>query len=173
MLKLVPLVLLASCGLRAQPEGLWQGYDGEWRHVSSQLVALADAIPAEKFSWRPAPGVRTVSEVFMHIAIANYWLVGITGPKAPVELKLDLEKTVTDKAQVIDWLKRSLEFVKTERAKLKPADLVRGVKVQNRDATVDGMYLRVIVHANEHMGQLIAYARTMGVAPPWSKSAAE
>jgi len=71
MLKLVPLVLLAACGLHAQPEGLWQGYDGEWRHVSSQLVALADAIAAEKYSWRPAPGVRTVSEVFMHIALAN------------------------------------------------------------------------------------------------------
>lgn len=123
MLKLVPLVLLAACGLHAQPEGLWQGYDGEWRHVSSQLVALADAIAAEKYSWRPAPGVRTVSEVFMHIALANYGLVGITGPKPPVNLNPRLEKTVTRKAQVIEWLKGSLEFVKTERAQLKPADL--------------------------------------------------
>jgi len=150
-----------------------QGYDGEWRHVSSQLLALADAIPAGKYSWRPVPGVRTVSEVFMHIALANYGLVGITGPKPPVELNPRLEKTVARKAQVIEWLKGSLEFVKTERAQLKPADLGRAVKVENRDATVDGMYLRAIVHANEHMGQMIAYARTMGLAPPWSKGAAE
>jgi uncharacterized damage-inducible protein DinB len=56
---------------------------------------------------------------------------------------------------------------------LTPADLGRAVKVENRDASVDGIYLRVIVHANEHMGQMIAYARTRGVAPPWSKAAAE
>ncbi len=49
-------------------EGVWQGYDGEWLHVSQQLIALAEATPAEKFSWRPAPGVRSTSEVYMHIA---------------------------------------------------------------------------------------------------------
>jgi len=48
-------------------------------------------------------------------------------------------------------------------------DLERKVHIADRDATVDGMYLRIIVHANEHMGQLIAYARMTGVAPPWSK----
>ncbi len=52
---------------------------------------------------------------------------------------------------------------------IRPEDLARNVRIQNRDATVDGMYLRIIVHANEHMGQLIAYARMTGVVPPWSK----
>jgi uncharacterized damage-inducible protein DinB len=79
-----------------------------------------------------------------------------------------MEKTVTSKAQVIEWLKRSLDAVKTAHASVKPEDLARKVKVANRDATVDGMYLRIIVHANEHMGQLIAYARMTGVVPPWS-----
>jgi hypothetical protein len=65
------------------PEGIWQGYDGEWRHVSSQLIALAEATPEEKFSWRPAPGVRSTSEVYMHIAIANFGLLAFTGPKVP------------------------------------------------------------------------------------------
>ena len=51
---------------------------------------------------------------------------------------------------------------------MKPKDLERKVHIADRDATVDGMYLRIIVHANEHMGQLIAYARMTGVAPPWS-----
>lgn len=67
-------------------EGLWQGYDGEWGHVSRQLVALADAIPADKYSWRPAPGVRSVSEVFMHVALANFWLLSVTGPAMPADL---------------------------------------------------------------------------------------
>jgi len=151
-------------------EGLWQGYDGEWVHVSRQLVALAEAIPAEKFAWRPAPGVRSTSEVFMHIALANFYLLSITGPKMPDDIKsADMEKTVTAKPEVISWLKRSLDAVKAARAGLKPADLRRRVKVENRDATVEGMYLRIIVHANEHMGQLVAYARVNGIVPPWSE----
>ena len=162
-------IVLGTAALHAQPEGIWQGYDGEWGHVSQQLIALAEATPAEKFAWRPAPGVRSMSEVYMHIAIANFYLLSITGPKLPAEMKSpELEKTVTAKAEVIDWLKRSLEAVKTARAALKPGDLQRKVKIMGRDANVDGMYLRIIVHANEHMGQLIAYARMNGIAPPWA-----
>ncbi len=153
-------------------EGLWQGYDGEWVHVSRQLVALAEAIPAAKFSWRPAPGVRSTSEVLMHIALANFYLLSVTGPKLPADMKSpDMEKTVTAKAEVIGWLKRSLDAVKSARAGLKPGDLQRRVKIEGRDATVDGMYLRIIVHANEHMGQLVAYARMNGIVPPWSEGA--
>jgi uncharacterized damage-inducible protein DinB len=156
--------------IRAITGGLWQGYDGEWMHVSQQLIALAEATPAEKFAWRPAAGVRSTSEVYMHIVLANFYLLSVTGPKMPAGLKEDSEKTVTSKAEVIDWLKRSLEAVKEAHLAVKPADLQRKVRIADRDATVDGMYLRIIVHANEHMGQLIAYARMTGVVPPWSKS---
>jgi uncharacterized damage-inducible protein DinB len=153
-------------------EGLWQGYDGEWTHVSRQLVALAEAIPADKYAWRPAPGVRSTSEVFMHIVSANLYLLSITGPKWPADFKpSEMEKTVTAKPEVIAWLKRSLDAVKSAHADVKPADLQRKVKVFGRDATVDGIYLRIIVHANEHTGQLIAYARVNGIVPPWSESA--
>jgi uncharacterized damage-inducible protein DinB len=169
-MKTLLLAILLSAALHAQTEGLWQGYDGEWGHVSRQLIALAEATPAEKFAWRPAPGIRSVSEVYMHIAMANFYLLSVTGPKMPADLKsADLEKTVTAKADVIDWLKRSLDAVKVAHAVVKPDDLQRKVKVNGVDATVDGMYLRIIVHANEHMGQLIAYARMSGVVPPWSK----
>jgi len=150
-------------------DGLWQGYDGEWRHVSNQLIALAEATPADKFAWRPAPGVRSTSEVYMHIAIANFWLLSVTGPKMPPDLKMNAEKTVTSKPEVIAWLKRSLEAVKQAHLAVDPKDMSRKLKVEGRDATVDGMYLRIIVHDNEHMGQLIAYARMSGIAPPWSK----
>jgi uncharacterized damage-inducible protein DinB len=170
--KIFLLLLFLSLSVPAlpaqAPEGVWQGYDGEWKHVSQQLVALAEATPAEKFSWRPAPGVRSTSEVYMHIAIANFYLLSVTGPKMPADLNDDMEKTVTSKAEVIAWLKRSLEAVKTAHAAETPKDLERKVKIEGQDATVDGMYLRIIVHANEHMGQLIAYARMTGVVPPWA-----
>jgi uncharacterized damage-inducible protein DinB len=170
---MVFLLLLLGFGahpLLAQsaPEGLWQGYDGEWRHVSSQLIALAEATPEGKFAWRPAPGVRSTSEVYMHIVMANFYLMSVTGPKMPVDLKEGMDKSVTSKAEVISWLKRSLDAVKQAHLALTPKDFDRKVHIMDRDATVDGMYLRIIVHANEHMGQLVAYARMTGVVPPWS-----
>lgn len=149
-------------------EGLWQGFDGEWGHVSRQLIALAETIPAEKYAWRPGAGVRSTSEVIMHIAMANFGLLSATGPPMPKDLtSFDLEKSVTGKAEVVSWLRRSLEAVKTARANLKAGDLAKKVRIEGHDATVDGIYLRIIIHANEHMGQLVAYARTNGIAPPW------
>ncbi len=174
MKALLLAIVLGGVTLYAQVdplEGLWQGYDGEWGHVSRQLIALAEAIPAEKFAWRPAPGVRSTSEVFMHIALANFYLLSVTGPRMPAELTSNkMESTVTEKAAVIEWLKRSLDAVKNAHARVTPVELKRKVKIANRDATVDGMYLRIIVHANEHMGQLVAYARVNGIVPPWSEA---
>jgi uncharacterized damage-inducible protein DinB len=169
------LLLLFALTLRGQVRGedplagLWQGYDGEWGHVMRQLIALAEATPQEKFTWRPAAGVRSMSEVYMHIALSNFFLLNATGPKLPADFDAKLEKSVTNKAEIVAWLKRSFDAVKTARAGLKPEDMQRKVKIFNRDATVDGMYLRIIVHNNEHMGQLIAYARMNNVVPPWSQ----
>jgi uncharacterized damage-inducible protein DinB len=169
-IALLFLVSFAPRSFAQDPlDGLWQGYDGEWRHVSQELTALAEATPPDKFGWRPAPGVRSTSEVYMHIVIANFYLLSVTGPKFPPDLKDDAEKTVTSKAEVIQWLKRSLDAVKQAHLAENPKDLARKVRIENRDATVDGMYLRIIVHANEHEGQLIAYARMTGVVPPWSR----
>jgi len=110
----------------------------------------------------------------MHIALANFYLLSVTGPKMPPDLNSpNMEKTVTVKAEVINWLKRSLDSVKTAHAGIKSADLQRKVKVNDKGATVDGMYLRIIVHANEHMGQLVAYARVNGIVPPWSEGSAK
>jgi uncharacterized damage-inducible protein DinB len=172
--RLIVFLLLSAATLMAQKpeflEGLGQGYAGEWTHASRQLVALAEAIPAEKYSWRPAAGVRSTGEVFMHIAGTNYFILKRMGQKVPAEFdSVDAEKVATDKAKVIDWLKRSLDAVREAHAAATPADLKKTAKFFDRDATDEGLYLRLLVHANEHMGQLVAYARMNGVVPPWSE----
>jgi uncharacterized damage-inducible protein DinB len=177
MLAAIALPALAQTGSKSTShpesywmEGLWQSYEGEWTHVTRQVLALAEATPADKYGWRPEPGVRSFAEVYMHIAIANFSLLSTTGPKLPPGFGPELTK-ITDKAQVIDWLTRSFEAVKTERAKVQHADFGKAIKVNPKyNGTVDGVYMRIIVHANEHMGQAIAYARMAGFAPPWSKS---
>jgi uncharacterized damage-inducible protein DinB len=174
MKALLIFLTLAVSTLHAQVpdpmEGLWQGYDGEWGHVSRQLTALAEAIPAEKYAWRPGPGVRSTGEVFMHIAGSNFYLLSETGRKLPPGFDaVDDAKIAGDKAKVIEWLKRSLDAVKEAHAGIKPADLQRKVTIEGREATVDGVYLRILIHANEHMGQFVAYARMNGIVPPWSR----
>jgi hypothetical protein len=109
MKKLLLSIVLSTAALHAQTasanpqfQGIWERYDGEWDHVSRQLLALAEAIPADKYSWRPGPGVRSVSEVLVHIAEANFYLLSITGPKIPADMEHeDLEKIATSKPLVI------------------------------------------------------------------------
>jgi uncharacterized damage-inducible protein DinB len=157
-----------SAAQQADFEGLWQGYDGEWHHTTYQLLALAEATPADKFAWRPAPGVRSTSEVYMHIVTANFAQLAFAGSKVPADFKLEIETTVTSKAEVIAWLKRALDAVREAHEKETADHLAKHVNIHGRSATVEGIYLRIIIHANEHMGQLIAYARMTGVVPPWS-----
>jgi uncharacterized damage-inducible protein DinB len=150
------------------PPELGQGWAPEFALTSRQLLQLAEATPAEKYSWRPAPGVRSISEVYMHIAIANLWLLQQAGAPSPELAKLpkDPEKSVTAKADVITWLRRSQDAV---RAAYPSADRQKKVQFFNKDATADGVFLRILLHDNEHMGQSIAYARMNGIVPPWSK----
>jgi hypothetical protein len=122
-MKILFLFLMMSTGtLHAQYEGLWEGYDGEWDHVSRQLIALAEATPADKFAWRPAPGVRSTSEVYMHIALANFYLLSVTGPPMPPDIKSsDMEKTVTLKADVIAFCNAPLMQSRQLTLSLSPA----------------------------------------------------
>jgi uncharacterized damage-inducible protein DinB len=138
----------------------------ELLYVSQQLIALAEATPAEKFAWRPGSGVRSTSEMYMHIVTANFGLLKVIGLDTPADLSENLEKTVTTKAELIPWLKRSLDAVKTALAAATPEEMQRKVKNPEPDATVFGIFLRIIIHANEHRGQLVAYARMTGVVPP-------
>ena len=163
------LVINAAMSFAQEEPDLFQAYAGEWNHVSEQLISLAEATPPERFAWRPASGVRSTSEVYMHIVRANFLMLNAIGSRMPADLKDDMGTTVTSKADVILWLKRSLEAVKQARAAETPADLQRKTKFFNTDTTVDNIYLRIIVHNDEHMGQLVAYARMTGVVPPWSK----
>jgi uncharacterized damage-inducible protein DinB len=165
--------LAIAAAAEAQTAGAGQGWVGEFNHASQQLLQLAEATPAEKFAWRPAPGVRSISEVYMHAAIGNYFLLGQAGLKSPVDLATlgkDPEKSLTTKADVTKFLKDSLDAV---RAAYATADKQKAVTFFGKDTTVDGILLRLLVHNHEHMGQAIAYARMNGIVPPWSKTSGQ
>ena len=152
----------------AQAPELGQGWMAEFTLASRQILQLAEATPEDKFAWRPAPGVRSISEVYVHIAMANLLLLERSGATSTVDratIPATPETAITKKADVIAWLKKSFEAV---RAGYESVDRQTKVKLFGRETTADGVFLRILVHNHEHMGQSIAYARMNGITPPWS-----
>jgi uncharacterized damage-inducible protein DinB len=151
----------------AQAPELGQGWLPEFNMAARQVLSLAEAMPAEKFAWRPAPGVRSVGEVYVHIAVSNLWFLTQAG--VPVDMSKvpsDSEKSITSKPDVIKWLKSSIDAVRENYPKV---DRQKKLRFLNKDTTADSVLLRLLVHTNEHMGQSVAYARMCGVVPPWSQ----
>jgi len=154
----------------AAPTGFRAEFIAEVDSVGKKLTDLAGAMPQEKFGWRPAPGIRSVSEVYMHVAGADFLIPSFMGVKVPAGIDRDMEKTVTDKTKVIDSLKQSFEHVKGAAANTSDADLDKKVKVfGGRELTQRAVFILILNHMHEHLGQSIAYARMNGVAPPWSE----
>jgi uncharacterized damage-inducible protein DinB len=134
--------------------------------VQEKIIDLAESIPAEKYSWRPAAGVRSISEVFMHVAGGNYFLSTFLGMDPP-KMNGDIEKIVTKKADVIAELKRSFDHLRSAVNALN--DLEKPVKMLGTQTTYRGVLVTILSHLHEHLGQSVAYARMNGVVPPWSR----
>jgi uncharacterized damage-inducible protein DinB len=163
-------VQMPSAGIRGELirdiEGLEQKY-----------VALADAMNG-KYAWRPAEGVRSVGEVFSHIAGANFMLPTIVGIEPPEsmpattmpEMMAQMQKLerVTDEDQIRESLHHSFMHVKHAVAQVPDAELESMIKLFGSDATKRAALVLLVSHMHEHLGQAIAYARSNGVVPPWS-----
>jgi uncharacterized damage-inducible protein DinB len=135
----------------------------------SEFVRLAEAIPAGKYTWRPSPDVRTVAEVFLHASAANYNLYKLVGTPTPASLDTKtLEQSTTDKAKVIETLKASYAHAKAAIRAMPDADLEKTLAWNGGKITERGVLLFIVQHIAQHLGQQIAYARSIGVAPPWT-----
>ncbi|MEP6491239.1 MAG: DinB family protein [bacterium] len=141
--------------------------------VHVRFMALAKAIPADKYSWRPGPGVRSVSEVFMHI-VGEWYFYGpqSVGGKPPADFgvpkdKLPALEKITAKDQVIAELDKSWAYCKAQIGGVDAKTLTGKYKPWGQ--TLSSAALGMEGDQHEHLGQLIAYSRSVGVKPPWSK----
>ena len=138
--------------------------------LQKKIVGLAEAIPADKYTWRPEPGTRSVSELFLHIAAANYniptMMTGVT-PAAGFEGK-GFEKSTTDKAKVIEQLNKSFTYAIAAVNNMSNADFAKPEKKLGPDANDGDVVYLMVVHTHEHLGQSIAYARMNNITPPWT-----
>ncbi len=144
---------------------------GDLGDLREKYVGLAEAMPESAYGWRPGDGVRSVSEVYMHVAAANIGLVGrVMGTDPPTGVETwygDDPEAVTDKATVVAALGASFDYM---------AEAIEGTSgdAWGQDielfgpTSVRGAMTFTLAHCHEHLGQSIAYARVNGVAPPWS-----
>jgi peptidylprolyl isomerase len=143
--------------------------------LERQVIALAREIPAEKYGWRPGPGVRSIQEVFLHIAFGNTLQLHLLESPTKDALNQEIERNAKAEAdpltkdQVIAKLTESFAAVRKAMDESTAGSLQREIDFFGRKATVRALFIEIDTHIAEHMGQAIAYARMNGIVPPWSK----
>jgi DinB superfamily len=139
--------------------------------MREKFIGLAQAFPADKYTWRPMDGVRSVSEVLMLIATEGYGFAptGLGGKPGLTREEMAPLSKVTDKAQVIDHLTKGFAHAKKEIESIDPATLTGKRRVMGQDRALPDIVMAIGGDMHEHLGQLIAYARTNHIVPPWSK----
>jgi len=166
----------ASAQINPYKEGT-PGVTGYRSEVLSEVIIqedkftrLADAIPADKYTWRPSPDARSFAEVFLHVSAANFNLYKLVGTPPPAGFDVrGLEHSTTDKAKVISILKDSFAHAKDAIKAMPDADLDKSMEWFGGRNTERGILLFIVRHTAEHLGQSIAYARSVGVVPPWTE----
>ena len=152
------------------PASFRQTWRAEFEASARKVVALAEAMPAETYSWQPMEGVATVAGAYMHIARYNYMLphrnMGVEPPEG-VDYAT-FEEAFTTKDEVLEVLRASMDHVRAVVDGMSDDDMAAMVNLYGRDVAKWGVLFRLVSHMNEHLGQQIAYARSNRVVPPWS-----
>jgi hypothetical protein len=140
--------------------------------LQKKFTTLAEAFPAAKMTWRPGDGVRSVAEIFMHAAGANYGIPNMMGVKSPEGFNgKTFEKSTTDKAKVVQELNKSFESAIAAVQGMTNADFAKPDKKLGPDANDGDVVYLLVVHNHDMLGQAIAYARMNGIVPPWTADA--
>jgi uncharacterized damage-inducible protein DinB len=144
----------------------------EITYYEQRFTRLAEAVPAEKYGWRPAEGVRSIGEVCAHIVAANYGLARALGmqPPAGIDPKA-ITAAANDKPKTVQALKDSFAHFRQAVLALNDADADKPQKMFGQQTTVRGSFIMITGHTGEHLGQSIAYARANGIVPPWTEEA--
>lgn len=173
VLPALVLALALPAAVTAQDTGTFQqALLNDVATLEQKLVGLAEAVPAEDYGWAPSDEVRSVGRVYAHVAGANMMLPGMFGYAAPTDMGIENPpqnpEEVTDKAQIVAMLKASFPHVREVISGTSDADLDREINLFGQPATVRDFLVLLVTHMHEHLGQSIAYARSVGVTPPWS-----
>jgi uncharacterized damage-inducible protein DinB len=171
-MKKLLIIAATLCSLQAFCQGQFQKEtSASLGYVSGHVMQLAQAIPADKYAWKPQDGVRSVAQVCAHIISANYFFASKLGAKVPEGVNMEtLEKDLKTKDAITAEFKRSYELIMGAIKNTPDASLSNKVVFPfPGEFTNMSAIIIVLGHSNEHLGQLIAYARMNKVTPPWSE----
>jgi uncharacterized damage-inducible protein DinB len=150
---------------QAQPAGLQAAFGKDAGTLSDKFTGLA-RVMAGKYDWKPGQGVRSVGDVFNLIVKENSMLVGVLSGTPNTGAQ---PAPITEPAKLQEALKDSYVNLQKTITGLSDGELQVPVKLFGRDMTKQGALMLILADQHEHLGQSIAYARSNGVAPPWSK----
>lgn len=147
-------------------------------NMQKKFVDLANTLPADKLTWRPAADSRSFAEVLLHVAAERYGILGMMGADTPAGVdRKGLEKSTTDRARIVDELNKSWDFAKKTIQGMSNADFAKLLPKLGPQANAGDVVYILVTDNHEHLGQSIAYARENGITPPWTiaaqKAAAE
>lgn len=171
-MKNILAIIILLTSLNAYCQGQFQKEStGSLSFVSGHVMQLAQAVPADKYAYTPQTGVRSFAEVCAHVISANYFFASKLGAKIPDGVNMEtLEKDLKTKDAVSAELKRSYDLVIGAIKNTNDAALAKKVEFPfPGEYTGMSAILIVLGHSNEHLGQMIAYARLNGITPPWSE----
>jgi uncharacterized damage-inducible protein DinB len=135
-----------------------------------KVIALADAMPQERYGWSPEKDAMPVGQVYAHIARYNYqYPASAMGIARPATLNLDTLERMRTKTQIVQLLRHSADHVRKAIASMPVDQLDANTTLYGRTVPRWAVMLQLVAHMNEHLGQSIAYARSNNVVPPWSR----
>lgn len=177
ILCVILFLFLTALSFADQP-AIVKEFVGQVDYMCGKVTQLEDAMPQSTYEWRPMEGVRSVGEVYMHIAFSNYMCVSISGGTVPEDAGFvmdfkkehDWDTKTTDKAEIMKVLNRSFDVLKDRISALTEEDLNKEIEFFGQKMSVRNFIVSMIAHCHEHLGQSIAYARMNKVVPPWSKN---
>ncbi len=140
--------------------------------VQKKFVDLANALPADKFTWRPSADSRSFAEVFLHVAGERYGILGLMGVEPPAGFDgKTLEKSTTDRERIVEELNKSWDFAQKAINGMSNADFAKLLPKLGPQANAGDVVYILAADAHEHLGQSVAYARENGIVPPWTVEA--
>jgi uncharacterized damage-inducible protein DinB len=141
-------------------------------NVQKKFVQLANAVPADKLTWRPSADSRSFAEVFLHVAGERYGILGLMGATPPAGFDgKNFEKSTTDRAKIVEELNKSWEFTQKAINGMTNADFAKLIPKLGPQANAGDVVYILVSDAHEHLGQSVAYARANGIVPPWTVEA--
>ena len=140
--------------------------------VQKKFVDLANAVPADKLTWRPSEDARSFAEVFLHVSGERYQILALGGATPPPDFNgKTFDKSTTDKARIVEELNKSWDFAQKTINAMSNADFAKLLPKLGPQANGGDVVYILVADAHEHLGQLVAYARVNGIVPPWTAEA--